>query len=134
MHINGFSQLGKLLALVFRGESPKVEVEFDDAPVEHVLCLRRVVCPTCNGRGRHVNPSIDAHGISSSEFDEDPQFEEEYKSGAYDVSCYECGGRGTSLCIDEKRTKFSALAAAISCIEDHEAFVRESEAERRMGA
>lgn len=52
------------------------------------------ICGTCQGRGSHVNPSIDAHGISREEFDEDPDFRESYMSGMYDVSCYEChGGR-----------------------------------------
>ena len=51
------------------------------------------VCPTCDGAGAHVNPSIDAGGISPEEFANDPDFEEAYRSGRYDVPCYECGGR-----------------------------------------
>lgn len=51
------------------------------------------VCPTCEGYGTHVNPSIDAHGIGREEFDEDPDFEEAYFSGAYDVTCGECSGQ-----------------------------------------
>jgi hypothetical protein len=51
------------------------------------------VCPTCEGEGKHVNPSIDSHGISREEFDEDPDFEEAYFSGAYDVTCVECKGQ-----------------------------------------
>ena len=51
------------------------------------------VCPTCEGKGSHVNPSIDAHGLSSEDFAEDPDFAEDYFSGAYDVPCAECGGQ-----------------------------------------
>lgn len=51
------------------------------------------VCGTCDGRGTHVNPSIDAHGISSDEFDDDPDFRENYFNGMYDVTCYECYGK-----------------------------------------
>ena len=50
------------------------------------------VCGTCQGKGTHVNPSIDAHGISAEEFDEDPDFREAYFSGRYDVQCAECKG------------------------------------------
>ena len=51
------------------------------------------VCPTCEGYGTHVNPSIDAHGIGREEFDEDPDFEEAYFAGAYDVTCGKCNGQ-----------------------------------------
>jgi hypothetical protein len=51
-----------------------------------------VVCSTCDGKGSHVNPSVDSHGISSEEFAEDPDFREEYLAGRYDVPCYECQG------------------------------------------
>jgi len=50
------------------------------------------VCSLCNGNGKHVNPSIDAHGITSEEFAEDPEFFNDYRSGIYDVACYECAG------------------------------------------
>lgn len=51
------------------------------------------VCSTCRGKGTHVNPSIDAHGITREEFDDDPGFREDYFSGVYDVQCYECHGQ-----------------------------------------
>lgn len=50
------------------------------------------VCPTCEGRGSHVNPGIDAEGLSAEDFAEDPDFEESYFRGDYDVPCAECGG------------------------------------------
>jgi hypothetical protein len=39
-----------------------------------------------------VNPSIDSHGLSREDFDQDPDFEEDYFSGVYDVPCYVCSG------------------------------------------
>ena len=51
-----------------------------------------MVCPTCNGKGVHVNPSIDAHGISPEEFDEDPDFYRDYMKGVFDAQCYGCAG------------------------------------------
>lgn len=59
------------------------------------------VCQTCNGKGKHVNPSIDSHGISPEEFDQDPDFAESYHRGDYDVPCYECGGRRVVAMPDE---------------------------------
>lgn len=51
------------------------------------------VCPTCRGKGTHVNPSIDAHGITSEEMDDlGDDFREDYISGHYDVLCAECNG------------------------------------------
>lgn len=54
---------------------------------------RFAVCPTCEGRGTHVNPSIDAHGITAEEMDElGDDFREDYMGGVYDVACAECNG------------------------------------------
>ncbi len=58
---------------------------------ELVVKVKWAVCPLCEGRGKHVNPSIDAHGISGEEMDQDPDFREDYFSGAYDVQCDACG-------------------------------------------
>src|SRR5512146_1402066 len=51
------------------------------------------MCDLCEGKGKHVNPGVDQHGISPEEFAEDPDFYEDYRSGVYDVACYKCGGR-----------------------------------------
>lgn len=52
------------------------------------------VCPTCNGRGTHVSPSIDSGGITMSEWAEwDPEERDYYMSGRYDVTCFECHGK-----------------------------------------
>lgn len=59
----------------------------------HTLSVKFEVCDTCEGKGRHVNPSIDCDGLTFEDFAEDPDFAEKYFGGAYDVPCYECSGR-----------------------------------------
>ena len=52
-----------------------------------------VVCPRCNGRGRHVNPSIDGDGFTGEEWaDMDEDFKESYWNGHFDVVCSVCNG------------------------------------------
>lgn len=53
-----------------------------------------VICFTCRGDGHVVNPSIDGCGLSAEDFHEDPDFAEDYMSGAYDIVCRTCGGSG----------------------------------------
>jgi len=58
------------------------------------LATIRIVCPTCDGRGSYVDPDVDRNGLTADDFDyygED--FEEGYRSGAYDVRCERCDGR-----------------------------------------
>lgn len=83
-----------------RAEAP---VLVDDDGVETVLPTRWEVCPVCDGRGTHVNPAIDCGGISQDDFDADPDFAEQYMSGAYDQQCNHCGGRTTVQAVDWDR-------------------------------
>ena len=53
-----------------------------------------IICPACHGDGRHVNPSIDAGGISGDDFAQDPDFAEAYFSGVYDQACRVCDQTG----------------------------------------
>jgi len=132
--IDGFTGLGRLIHQAIFGVKKIQEPEWDDTPVEHVLHLRYQTCGSCQGRGKHVNPSVDSHGISAYEFDEDPDFRDDYFSGTYDVTCYECKGERVSLAIDEKRTAPEALKAAEEFFEGEASHRAECEAERRMGA
>ena len=49
-------------------EKRNLIILWEDDEDEVELELEWEVCPTCEGRGKHVNPSIDAHGISVQEF------------------------------------------------------------------
>lgn len=53
-----------------------------------------IICPACHGDGTHVNPNIDAGGISAETFAEDPDFAESYFSGAFDQACRVCDQTG----------------------------------------
>lgn len=78
--------------------------------VEIELPWKWAVCPICNGNGKHVNPSIDAGGLTREDFDDDPDFRDDYLAGAYDVPCNHCGGRTTVPAVDEAATDARLLA------------------------
>ena len=63
-------------------------LDCDENPFPSVV----VICHNCQGKGTHVNRAIDENGISPEEFAEDPDFEEAYFSGVYDVPCDLCKG------------------------------------------
>lgn len=66
-------------------------IDADDNWYRTDLPAKYIVCPRCEGRGTHVNPSIDDQGLSSEDL-EDEDFREAYFSGAYDVRCFQCEG------------------------------------------
>lgn len=117
-----------------RREGPLASVEnfreiYDWAPP-----TRMIVCPTCRGRGRHVNPAIDSHGISSEdEAWHDEEFWSGYYSGAYDVSCHECGGRNVVEEPDEERMTAEQMSEWIAYVEDIYEDRAMMDAERRAG-
>jgi len=91
------------------------------------------VCNRCDGKGTHVNPSIDGHGLSREDFDEDPQFEEDYFAGVYDIKCLECKGLRVVLVINEHlatEEQKEAYQAELDADYDDR---REREAELRWG-
>jgi len=88
------------------------------------------VCPTCDGRGTHVNPDIDRHGLSHTDFDQDPDFREDYMRGVYDIECTTCKGQRVILVPTTAHGK-AALEAAQ---EEERAYRAEVAAEIRMGA
>jgi len=101
---------------------------------EHDIPVRFKVCGTCNGKGMHVNPSVDCNGLTADDFDEDPDFREEYCAGRYDVTCYECEGRRVNPVIDEERVDPDILKAIHSQWQSQAESRAERDAERRMGA
>lgn len=64
----------------------------DEEEREVEVPIKFEICPTCQGKGTHVNPSIDCNGLTAEDFAEDPDFAEDYFNGAYDQTCNECGG------------------------------------------
>ncbi len=91
------------------------------------------VCNTCEGKGSHVNPSIDSNGISSEEFAEDRDFEEMYFGGAYDVTCNECHGNIVSPVVDWDRLDVDMKKYVEDMIQSHYDYQREIDNERRYG-
>jgi len=70
--------------------------------VEFEIPAKYEVCDRCNGRGKHDHPAF-SNGLTQSDFDEDPDFREEYMRGRYDVPCSECHGLRVVLVPDRER-------------------------------
>lgn len=72
------------------------------------------VCDRCRGENKHTKPGIDDHGLSFEDFAEDPDFEEDYFAGVYDVVCERCKGLRVVVipdldrCTEEQRRKVEA--------------------------
>lgn len=96
-----------------------------------------VVCDLCHGKGKYVNPSIDAGGLSRDDFYEDPGFAEGYFGGAYDVCCGQCHGNNVIPIVNEERlNEKQRKLYAIYLHNQYEDAMYEAEcrAERMMGA
>lgn len=111
-----------------------VELETEDGEFEGVTVpVKYQVCETCNGKGSHVNPSIDSHGISAEEFAEDPDFKRDYLSGMYDQPCNECGGRRVVPVVDEEACDLKIAQRVKEKIVGAWETAREITHEREMG-
>ena len=107
-----------------------VTVYEEDCEEDVEVPISYEVCPTCDGKGSHVNPSIDCNGLTAEDFYEDPDLAEDYFNGTYDVACYECNGnRVVPVCEDKE---------VLKKIHEYENDIYEMEMERlsemRMGA
>ena len=109
-----------------------ISVNDENEGVSFELRAHFEVCETCNGRGAVVNPSIDEQGLTQEDFDQDPDFREEYCQGRYDIPCPECKGRNVVLVPDEKNDP-AALEAYQRIVEGAVDSVRERMHEREMG-
>lgn len=90
------------------------------------------ICPRCSGNGtttRHLG------GFTASEWaeacDGDPDFEENYFSGAYDRPCDECNGSGKVKVVDTDQLTPEQLEAYRQEQEDRRYELAEREAEMR---
>lgn len=89
-----------------------MSIDFEWEGVEYRLPTVMEVCPTCHGRGRHVNRAIDGNGITRDEMDDlGPEFLDDYLGGIYDVTCEQCDGANVIEVADHERmTEQQALA------------------------
>lgn len=108
--------------------------EMNGIPDGTEVPLKYEVCSTCQGKGTHVNPSIDCCGLSAEDFREDPDFAQDYFSGMYDQPCNECGGKRVTPEIDYDKTPDDIIAAYDRWIKDEIEYAAMCAAERRMGA
>jgi len=127
---------GSLLRHVDKARMQAVfELEDDDGEErEYRVPVKYRVCPTCRGAGTHVNPSVDAGGLTAADFDEDPDFAEDYLGGCYDVTCYECGGERVVAVVDRKRADKAVLKLMDRHDRAADLYRQEVAAERAMGA
>jgi len=109
------------------------EWDDDDCEIEHELPTKFEVCSLCQGKGTHVNPSIDANGLSSEDFYDDPDFAEDYLSGVYEQTCNNCHGKRVESVVDEDRCDPEILKKYYDYLEGEAEHQRESDWERRMG-
>jgi hypothetical protein len=111
-------------------------VVYEDDEAEFTAPARYEVCSTCDGKGSHVNPAIDSHGIGAEEWAEewDDESREMYFNGGYDVPCNECHGRRVAPEPDWDRMTPEERAKVERAIEDHYAIEAEYAMERRFGA
>lgn len=110
----------------------KITLEDEDGN-EIKLPTKRIVCPRCDGTGVHDHPAF-SNGFSQEDFDEDPDFKEDYFRGRCDVACEECGGRNVVEVPDEERMSPELVSSLHKRYEEEASYRAEQEAERRMGA
>lgn len=125
-------------------DEARLDPEAEDRPYRPFRVVafpcKMAACTTCDGTGRHVNPSIDAGGLTQSDFDDDPGFREEYFSGMYDVTCYACDGAKSWPVVDVEALHPDELPLYQKFVEWREgiereeaAYAAERRAEIRMG-
>lgn len=78
------------------------EEEFEE--VELTLPAKYEVCPRCKGTGRTLAPGYEGVAFTQEDLaDQDPDFEENYFGGGYDVDCTTCDAKRVVLVPDESR-------------------------------
>jgi len=112
----------------------KIRVENLDG--EMLECVGKwEICDRCRGDGVHDHPAF-SNGLSQEDFDEDPDFREDFMRGHYDVPCAECHGSGKIAVPDlESGPSAKIVKSFLDRMAREEAEMRSIEAaERRMGA
>ena len=81
-----------------------------------------------------MNPSIDSHGLTREDFDEDPEFHEDYMSGAYNIPCELCKGRSVMPEFEDSDVGDELKKARDKFMYEVQSWGVEEEMERMMGA
>jgi len=81
-----------------RGPAKRPVLYLDNGD-EIELEMKYAVCSVCRGEGKHVNPAIDAGGLSE-EMMGDEEFLDGYMGGVYDVPCNRCKGKRVVPVVD----------------------------------
>lgn len=134
----GFDE-ARMVFVVDINHEVEIDGEWEEVEERFAFPAKFEICHTCGGKGSHVNPGVDCGGLTRDDFSDDPDFESEYFSGRYDVTCYECSGKRVSPTIDEDAIPAGsdlekALEAYYSNLADSAQFDAECRAERAMGA
>lgn len=115
-----------------QGPAKKPTLYMDDG-TEVELPTKWAVCPVCDGKGTHVNPSIDAGGLSYERCHDDPEFLQDYFDGMYDQQCNRCQGRTTVPEVDWDQLTAEQKRLYNEQLEADAAYEAERLAEIRMG-
>lgn len=114
-----------------RGPAEKPVLYLEDGD-EKELPMHWKVCGVCGGEGKHVNPAIDAGGLSE-EMMQDEEFLDGYASGVYDVPCNRCGGKRVVPGVDWDALSDDERKAYERQLRDDADYEAERLAEIRMG-
>lgn len=99
-----------------------------DEPVTVELPAHWEICDRCDGDGKS---SAHLGSFTREDFDEDPDFMEDYMDGQYDITCEACKGSGKVLEIDEERCTTDEQKAALQRMQEEAEYRRESFRERK---
>ncbi|MBD3404333.1 hypothetical protein GF420_15695 [candidate division GN15 bacterium] len=108
------------------------DYDTDEEVVLKVPCVYEA-CHVCKGKGKHVNPSIDSHGLTSRDLAEDPDFRDSYFRGAFDVTCYTCEGKRVTPEPHWEMLEEDIKKKLYKKREDEAFYARERAAEMRYG-
>ena len=116
-----------------RSQGPAKEpVVYMDDGSEEPLPMKWALCPVCDGKGTHVNPSIDAGGLNVADLTMADMVD--YMGGLHDQQCNRCKGRTTVPVVDEKACDPLLLAMYRRQRQDEADMRAETLAEIRAGA
>jgi hypothetical protein len=100
----------------------------ESEPVEVQLPAQWVICDCCFGEGKS---SAHLGSFSQEQMNEDPDFAEDYRAGAYDVPCRNCGGTGKIKEVIEMQCTTSEFKRALELMYEKVQYERERRNEQK---